>query len=72
LSTLNFGGVPDAYFDWHAGNSLTGIQYKDIVQFSGHVAFVAGTSPSITLDQVAGEGGNEQTGLSLQAVIQTY
>ena len=68
-ATLHLTGIDTTYFSWHPGSSLNGITYHDIVRFADHAAYVVGISPTITVDQVPGEGLGEQLGVSLSTVI---
>jgi hypothetical protein len=62
-------GIPEEYFDWHAGSSLSGIKAGDIIKFtSPHAAYVRSTSGGISVDQVPYQGGPEQRDVSLDTL----
>lgn len=72
-STLHLTAVGTTYFAYFSTFSYGDISEGDIIEFAGHVAYVADidnrTDSGIKLDQVEGEGGSEQKSLQLGWVI---
>jgi len=75
LSTLNLGGISDAFFDFISWNPAS-VRSRDIIKFgSNHAAYVhtpGGTIGTITVDQYSTMRTREETNIPLQQVIDEH